>query len=299
MALTVLLEACSTTPRTTDGGTDAGSTVVEPRFLDLRFRGVGETFSYVPFVGFGGGTSPGYPSGLATATATGPGFGEGLFASDFFEWFAVTYRDAGTYVTEVQWSGGACDSILSDALNGGATVLGLGGDPTRSDTTCTVLSVKPADGGADSAYMTGLSLGSSSIDFLNQQDFTRQYVVTALSEVDAGLYAFVAQAHLTRNEQFENRWVLTPSEEVPAAADALSDAGMVITAAAAGPSGIALVGTRPTDGGFRRVAVTLQEETVDPGPSFFALIDGGFAPVALLLQDLPDGGFRTVGIGQK
>src|SRR5262249_40383147 len=132
----------------------------------------------------------------------------------------------------------------------------------------------------------------------NAHDFTRQYVVTALSEVDAGLYAFVAEAHPAQNEQFENVFVLTTSDEVPAVADDLSDAGMVITAATAGPSGIALVGTRPADGGARRVSLTLRGD-ITVGPDLETLLAGSFAPVAFLLEQLPDGGFQATTIGQK
>ena len=294
LALPLLLAACSSAPDQgkADAGPDAGPAA---RYIDLRFRGVGETLSRAG-VGFGGGAAPGDPS--QSLTLTGPGFGEGLFVSDFFEWWPLTYPDAGTYVTTVAWAGTACDSILTDPLSNGATVLGLGGDPTTFSGPCTAISVRPLDAGVGATSVTGLSLGSSGIDSLNEHDFTRQYVVTALSEVDAGLYAFVAEGHPAQNEQFENVFVLTPSEDVPSVADELSDAGLVITAATAGPSGIALVGTRPLDGGVRRVSLTLRGD-IEPGPELDTLLAGSFAPVAFLLEHLPDGGVQSTTIGQK
>ena len=296
LALPLLLAACSTTPDrgNTDAGPDAGQALAATRYIDLRFRGIGEALSAER--GLGGGVSP----GLGGGTLAGPGssFTEGVFVSDFFLTWVLTYPDAGTYFTEIAWSGVACDSILSDPLSNGSTVLELGGDPTSSAGSCTMASAGPVDAGVNTAYVSGLSLGSSEIDFLNEHDFTRQFVVTALSEVDAGVYAFVAQAYPARNEQFANVFVLATSDQVPTVADDLSDAGWVITASTAGPSGIALVGTRPLDGGVRRVAMTLRGP-IDPGSQVATLIAASYAPMAFLQEQLPDGGFQTTIIGQR
>ena len=299
MLAVLVVAGCSNAPGGSDGGqnqrSDAGPDGGAARFIDLRFRGVGETLSASN--GFGGGTSPGAPG----FTMTGPGaaFNEGFFLSDFFFFFSVTYPDAGVYETIVQATGISCDTLLTEALTTGATVLGLGGDPTSSEGSCTAVSARPVDAGLNTGYVSGLSLGSSSIDFLNRQDFTRQYVVTALSEVDAGIYSFVAQAYLQRGEQFENRFVVGGSEHLSSMADDLSDAGMVITASTGGPSGYALVGTRPADGGIRRVALVVRAVGVDPTGAFYPVLEAGFAPVAFLLRQFPDGGFETVTIGQK
>lgn len=299
MLAVLVVAGCVNAPGSSDGGqnqtSDAGPDAGVPRYIDLRFRGVGEALSASN--GLGGGMSPGAPG--FTMTGPGNGFSEGFFFSDFFFFFSVSYPDAGLYELEVQATGNSCDTILTDPIARGATVLGLGGDPTRSDGSCTAVSAGPIDGGSNTGYVSGLSLGSSSIDFLNRQDFTRQYVVTALSELDAGFYSFVAQAFLQRGEQFDNRFVVVSSEQLSSMADELSDAGMVITASTAGPSGYTLVGTRPADGGVRRIALTVRAVGVDPTGTFYPVLQSGFAPVAFLLWQFPDGGFETVTIGQK
>ena len=164
-----------------DSGSDSG---VPTRAIDLRFRGVGETLAPVPLFGFGGGPLPG--AGTLVATRNSPAFGAGLFVSDFLLWFGVTYENATEYDTRVYVAGSECDRWLSEEMARGATVLGLGGDSTRGDGTCTLLGVRAVDAGVAVSYLSGLSLASSAIDFLNQHDDTRRYVVTALSEVDAG-----------------------------------------------------------------------------------------------------------------
>jgi hypothetical protein len=253
----------------------------------------------VPFFGFGGGPLPG--AGTLVATRTSPAFGAGLFVSDFLLWFGVTYENATEYDTRVYVAGSECDRWLSEEMARGATVLGLGGDSTRGDGTCTLLGVRAVDAGVAISYLSGLSLASSAVDFLNQHDDTRRYVVTALSEVDAGLYAFVAEAreNLLIPEQYEARFELAGSDDVVAVASGLADAGMVITAATWGPSGYALVGTRPAGSTRRYAAEVLQRPGIDPGPDFGDLLAGQFAPVAFLLARLPDGGPETVVIGQK
>jgi hypothetical protein len=276
-----------------DAGTDAG------RFIDVRFRGVGEAVSLVSFSGFGGGPYPG--GGTDILWSDGSLFGQGVFNADYLFWRGYSYPGAGRYETRVYVAGSSCDSALADDLQYGDAVLGLGGDPTRSDLTCTVLGVHPIDGGVPyDAWVSGLSVGSQAVDLLNSTADYRRLVITALSEVDAGVYAFVAVArqHAPVPEQFEARFEVAGVEGIAAVAATLSDAGMIITAGTGGPSGYTLIGTRPVGSTRSLVSSTEVNAGVDIDPGTFAVLGQGLAPVAFMLRSLSDGGFETVVIGQ-
>jgi len=233
----------------------------------------------------------------------GNDFLTGLFLRDFFFVLGVEYPHAPQYETRVYVAGGNCDAALAAEIYRGATVTGLGGDPTRSDVTCTLVGVGEPAVALPRAYVVGVSDGPTIVTLLRSHaDAQGDFVVTALSELDAGVYAFVAESRPSDGgvpEQFETRLLVAGSNDIGSVAEELSDAGMVITASAGGPSGYTLVGTRPLGPARRYSALTLRADGIDPNPLIQNVVAEGLAPVAIMASSALDGGFEVVTVGQK
>ncbi len=206
--------------------------------------------------------------------------------------------------TTVWADGVACPDSLASAFAGNNVVIGLGGDPNLVDATCTILAIGEPDGGPVFEYLNGEMSADEILSNLALSAESRAFVVTALSEVDSGVYAYVAESLGTLQdggyEQFETVFNVAPVDQLMTAAQALADAGFVITASTwQADSYYALVGTRAV--GARRVytAITVETGLVRAADDMTGLVAAGFAPVSTNIRFLSDGGIDFIVIGEK
>jgi hypothetical protein len=268
--------------------------------LDLRFRAVGEELSLVNGSSLGGGPTPG--GGTFIDTHVGSDFLTGLFLNDLFLTLRLTYENAPKYETRLYASGDNCQAALDEELARGATITGLGGDPTRDDGLCTLVGIGVPSNVLPRQYLVGVLAGEKIVDLMRTEpNVHRGYVLTAISEVDAGSYAFIAESRVQDGGvvEFETRLVVKDSKDIGLAVEELSDAGMIITASSGGPSGYTMVGTRSPGGIQRRDSITLREDGIDPARLIEEVVLQGLAPVAVMASSLPDGGFEVVTVGQR
>ena len=277
------------------------------REWDLRFRGVGESL-VVRSGGIGGGTVVG-PSEVFTWTGRGT-IPWGLIAGGgFLVDFLYGASQTAVYQNTLWALGGRCPEYLSQALASNNVILALDGDPYQENAACTILGVSQPDGGARFQYLTedAVPLGHI-LDALTTSPQGRSFVVTALFQVDAGLYSYIAESvgQLSDGgyEAFDTL-IQTPFlAELATAAEDLADAGYVITASAwQGEPNYLLVATRPVGGAGAHATRTVMTNDLAYGGDVQAMLSDGYVPVSLL-QDyygLPDGGLGsdTWLIGEK
>jgi len=266
---------------------------------DLRFRGVGESL-VARGGGSGGGTTPG-----PTLIFTWAGHGLlpwGLVAGGgFLVDFLYGASQTAVYQDTLWAAGGRCPDYLSQALSGNNVILALDGDPYLENATCTLLGVAQQDGGPVFQYLTedAVPLGHI-LDALTTSPQGRSFVMTAIFQVDAGLYTYVAESVgqlADGGYQAFDTVIETPLvADLATSAEALADAGYVITASAwQGEPTYLLVGTRPVGTTAAHATRTVMTDDNTYFADAEAMLTDGYVPVSLL-QDyygLPDGGLGT------
>ncbi len=253
---------------------------------DIRFKGIGQTPYFTP--GYPTAPTPAPDAAITVAGSGNLAWGllgqESLYALDAF----YAPAQVGWYLGSV-WSEGSCPKYFADAVAGNYVVTGLVGDPNNDVNPysyCSILGVSQADGGPTFHYLTE---GGVSADHIRAQlggtQSARSYVLTAIYQVDAGLYAYVAESlgELADGgyEQFDTViWTASLDELANEAAD-LADAGYVITASAwQGETYYTLVGTRAVGSRASYQAMTISvsnEIDLSPGD---AMLGNGFVPVS-------------------
>lgn len=214
---------------------------------------------------------------------------EGVF-SRFFEAPVVP---GPSYRSEVITDATSCPDSLASLVSQNMVVLALGGDPslrnvtgdpTNTSARCAILGVGMPDGGAVYSYLTA---AGSTLDELSatlvQSAQNRSYVVTALSAPDSGIaYAAESIGRLPDGglESFDTRIVTADESALEAQAEALADAGYVITAANAQATQFILVGTRPTGASQAHSAVVDQHPGGQLGTSVPERYSEGYAPMS-------------------
>ncbi len=283
----------------------AGDSQVPP--WDLRFKGVGQSL-VLRGGGIGGGTTPG-PSEIFTWTGRGL-IPWGLIAGGgFFVDFLYGASQTAVYQDMLWALGGRCPDYLSQALAANTVILALDGDPYQENAACTILGVGQPDGGPALQYLTEDAVPLSHLlDTLTTSPQGRSFVVTALFQVDAGLYTYVAESVGPLSdggyEAFDTVIQTPLVTDLAAAAEDIADAGYVITASAwQGEPTYLLVGTRPVGATAAHATRTVMTDDLTYGGDAQAMLDDGYVPVSLL-QDyyaLPDGGLGadTWLIGEK
>ena len=274
---------------------DSGPTVDSGSELDLRFRGVGQLLTLVSSSELGGGPLPGSPA--SQDRHLGREFAEGLFVADLFLSFRVTFDGAPELQADVISAGFGCADLLATEMERGATILGIGGDVTSNSGTCTMTATGPTDGGSGAQYATG----RADLDALRKLYGEAQgsSVVTALTELDAGDYAYVSESRDGGQASFETVFLTTGVTGLAQSVGDLVDGGFVITAGTGGPSGFTLVAVRPAGGLPRKSSLSLVKNGVDPIESVQLLLNAGLAPVAIMLLSQTDGGFVVGTVGQN
>jgi hypothetical protein len=203
--------------------------------------------------------------------------------------------------------GGNCG--LEDFLSGSTVVTELYGNPSDAAGVCAFVGVGLADGVSTFEYLLEDAVSESHIlNALAASPEARSFVVTAISQVDAGLYTYVAES-LGRLpdggfEAFETRIATPLLADLTTEASDMADAGFIITASAwQGELYYTLVGTRKA--GSRATYSTLtmatrQQTVVGDAQTMLAQ---GYTPVSAmdLYVPLPDGGLAEDAwlIGEK
>jgi hypothetical protein len=263
---------------------------------DLRFKGVGESF--VAVGGFGGGGIPGVPGDTFTWAGRGL-IGWGLVAGGGFLVDSL-YGAAQTALYEnTLWVDGVnCPTTLAQAKAGNNVITAFDGDPYQVGALCIILAVGQPDGGPSFQYLSEEAVPLSQIqDELTDTPSGRSFVLTALFAVDGGLYSYIAESLGTLPdggmEQFDTLIQTPLIADLATAAEALADAGYVITATAwQGEAIYTLVGTRPSGSTSSHGTVTMMTDDLTYFGEVQDMLKNGFVPVSLL-QDyytLPDGG---------
>jgi hypothetical protein len=273
---------------------------------DLRFKGVGQSFS--PLKGLGGGAILG---ARQVVTWTGRGLipwglvGGGGFLVDLLYGAAQT----AVYQDTVWLDGYQCPTTFAAAMAGNNVILALDGDPYQENAICILVGVGQPDGGPQFQYLTEEAVPLSALlDELTASTVGRSFVLTSLFAVDAGLFAYVAESvgQLSDGgyEQFDTVIQTPLVADLATSAEALADAGYVITASAwQGEPNYTLVGTRPVGSASSHTTVTMMTNDLAHYSDTEGMLENGYVPVSLL-QDyytLPDGGLGsdTWLIGEK
>ncbi len=271
--------------------------------LDLRFKAVGQSL-VASFPSFGGFVVGG-PIGGGQTWMLQAAIVEGFTVEDSYLVVPLRIPSQQTfYQSSLSWSGYGCPQALSDALTGGSNVVfGLGGDPQQTDASCSILAVGQLNGGPVFEYLSADYATASDI-LENLAQYQNSFVVTALFEVDAGFYTFVSESveHLPDggHEQFETRIDTPLVADLAADAEALADAGYIITASAwRGQPYYTLVGTRPAGSSAAYSTMTVVTTELNYGADLVTLLSNGYAPVSFMFADLPDGGSDARLIGEK
>lgn len=281
----------------TDGGPDGGLV------LDLRFRGVGSGVTLTNSLAFVGGTSLGVSEG--SETNFGTSLGISLNESDFFILQIIGNKDLATSATTIYTNGSSCPNTFAAVMNGHELVMGLGGDPSTTNSTCTITTATYPDAGPQYSYLYSVGVTPEQIlTRLAQDEASRASVITAIANVDGG-YAFVAEALSTSvaaTEQFETVIQIVGVDAIEATAVDLADAGYVITASAfTGVFGdpFALVGTRRVGAMSRYTAAFRLTDLGTYDVALAEMLSEGFAPVSFTNGHLPDGGLPVYLVGEK
>jgi hypothetical protein len=275
---------------------------------DLRFKGVGESLVASTVGGFGGGAAPGAEN---IFTLTGRGRIEwGLIAGGGFSVDSLYGASQTAVYQNTLWVLGAmCPENFAEALAANNVVIALDGDPNQENAICIILGVGQPDAGPTFQYLTEDAVPVGHImEELTGSARGRSFVVTAIFAVDAGLYTYVAESlgSLADGgyEQFDTVIHTPLVAELATEAEALADAGYVITASAwQGEPNYMLVGTRPVGSAATHAAMTLMTDDLTYFVDAESMLSNGYVPVSLL-QDyysLADGGLGsdTWLIGEK
>jgi hypothetical protein len=240
-------------------------------------------------------------------TWSGPGLiGWGLTGEDFFLIGILDGLSQPIGYETTLWSDGyECPTSLAQALSGNNVVVGLGGDPSQVGTTCTLLGIRRPDAGPQYNYLSDTSASISQIaDRLATSSESRSFVVTAMFEVDAGFYSYIAEStgQLADGgfEQFDTLIETPTLVELPAAVQSLADAGYIVTASSwRGQAYYTLVGTRLSGSSAAHLAVIANPSFLTYSTEVAQMLSDGYSPVSFMVADLLDGGSNLLLIGEK
>jgi hypothetical protein len=275
---------------------------------DLRFKGVGSSFIDRAGFGLGGGVAPG--TGEVFSWAGRGQLGWGLVAGGGFVVGAL-YDAAQTAIyRNTLWALGAqCPEYLSQVLAANNVITAMDGDPHLENASCILLGVAQPDAGPTFQYLSEDAVPVSHIlDQVTSSARGRSFVVTALFQVDAGLYSYIAESvgPLPDGgyEAFDTVIQTPLVTELATAAEDLADAGYVITASAwQGEPNYLLVGTRATGSTAAHATRTVMTDDLAYPGDVQAMLKDGYVPVSLLQDYYPlaDGGLGsdTWLIGEK
>lgn len=274
---------------------------------DLRFKPVGE--SLVPLGGFGGGVDPGFGEGIATNS--GPGLIDwGLVSGGgFFLNYLYSAAQPVVYLDTLWFDGSTCPATLSAALAGNNVITALDGDPYLANGSCILLGVAQPDGGPTFQYLSEDAVPAAHIlEALSGSPSAASYVVTAIFQADAGLYTYIAESvgQLPDGgyEAFDTLIQTPLVEDVASGAEALADAGYIITASTwLGEPYYTLVGTRPSGSTVAHATMTMTTDVEHYFGDAQAMLLDGYVPVSVMADYsvLPDGGVigETLLIGER
>jgi hypothetical protein len=300
--------ACSSSPLAqdagTDGGTDGGPKVAA---WDLRFKGVGSPFTVNSFYGLAGvpgedTSSVGQLGPGANATAL---IGGGGFLVAFLNSAAQTV----VYEALATAPSGECPMYFAESLAANSVVTALEGDPGDDNNTCAILAISEPDAGPTFEYLAQEAVPTEDIlSELSASANTRSFVVTAIVQVDAGLYSYIAESigPLPDGgyEQFDTLIQTPLLADLATEAEEMADAGYVITASAwQGEAYYTLVGTRPVGSTATHVTLTTMGTEMTYPADTTAMLSNGYAQVSAMAFNyyLADGGVgsNTWLIGEK
>lgn len=265
---------------------------------DLRFKGIDEgLLDFTGSAGAGGG-------GVVLSTSwEGPGLIPfGLLVQGYFNVGLLIGAAQPAVYQGTAWSdGNTCPTTFAEVLAENYVVIDVDGDPYQSNVYCVLLGVRQPDAGTTYQYLTEDSVPASHIlEGLSGSVKGRSFVVTALSQVDAGLYSYVAESLGPLSdggyEQFDTVIQMPLVADLATEAGALADAGYVITASAwQGEPYYTLVGTRPTGSTAAHAAVAMVTHPLDFLGDVNPLVLDGYVPVSVKLNVYPlaDGGIAS------
>jgi hypothetical protein len=275
---------------------------------DLRFKGVGKALAAYENI-LVAGPSPGGDALLQGAGARGlyPWAlvgGSGLVAS-----FLYGASQTAFYETSVWAVGTNCQEIFGVVQVGDNVITDFYGDVYGSEGICAIVGVAQPDGGPSFVYLGEEAVPTDQIlSGLAVSARTRSFVVTAIFQVDAGLYSYVAESVGALPdggfEQFDTVIETPTVADLATEAESLADAGYIITASAwQGEAYYTLVGTRPVGSSVSHTSLTMQTTQEDSLADVAAMLSNGYTPVSGMdvYSSLPDGGFSEDAwlIGEK
>jgi hypothetical protein len=206
------------------------------------------------------------------------------------------------------WTDGiACPAKLAEALSGNNVVIGLGGDPDQNNATCIIFGVGQPDAGPTLQYLTEDAVTASHIlNVMSGSASARSFVVTAIVEVDAGLYTYVAESVGPLSdggyEQFDTLIQTPLVGDLATQAEALADAGYIITASAwRGQPYYTLVGTRAVGSAATHTTTTVATNYSTLESDSQGMLSNGYVLVSFTAGSIPaDGGSTDLWlIGEK
>ena len=292
--LLALCVACSSSqPVLDDAGTDGGSKVAA---WDLRFKGVGSPFVVDRVYVLGG--EPGVPT--LSVSVNGPGANATALVGGggFLVAFLTSPTQPSVYVATATAPGGACPTYLAETLATNSIVTVLEGDPLDDNKPCAILAVAEPDAGPSFEYLTEEAVSTEHIlAALAASASARSFVVTAIVQVDAGLYTYAAESIGPLPDGGYERFdtlIRTPLVgDLSTEADALADAGYVITASAwQGEPYYTLVGTRSVGSAVHHATTTMMGTELTYSVDTAAMLSNGYAQVSAMAvyYHLTDGG---------
>ncbi len=273
----------------------AGANPVPP--WDLRFKGVGQSLTLQSAPKFGGG-------GIAGATNifywSGYGFlPGGLVAGGGFLVDSLYGPSQTAVYQDTLWVDGvSCPATWAAVMSGNNIVYALDGDPYQPNAVCIILGVGQPGGGPHFQYLSDEALSLNAIvEELTGSAAGRSFVLTTLFAVQPGLYTYIAESigALADGgyEQFDTVIQTPLVADLASTAEALADAGYVITASAwQGEATYTLVGTRPVGSTASHSTLTMMTNDLTYFGDAQDMLKNGYVPVSFL-QDyyaLPDGG---------
>ncbi len=274
---------------------------------DLRFKGVGSPFVVNIIYGLAG--EPGADTDTVGQISPGTNATALVGGGGFLVVFLTSATQPVVYQATAIAPSGTCPTYFADALATNSVITALEGDPYNSDTTCAILSVGEPDAGPTFDYMSEDAVSTGHIlDGLAATARARSFIVTAIVQVDGGLYTYVAESigQLSDGgyEQFETLIQTPLVADLATEAANLADAGFVITASAwQGEDYYTLVGTRPVGSTATHATTTTMGTELTYGGDTQAMLLNGYAQVSAMAfyYSLADGGpaSNTWVIGEK
>ena len=289
----------------TDGGTDGGSNVAA---WDLRFKGVGSPFVVNSLYALAG--EPGADTAFVSQVGPGTNATALIGGGGFLVAFLTSATQPLVYGVTAIAPSGTCPTYFAEAMAANSVVTALEGDPLDNNNTCAILEVGEPDAGPTFEYMAEDAVSTEHIsNALATSASARSFVVTAIVQVDAGLYTYVAESVGPLSdggyEQFDTLIQTPPVGDLAMEAEALADAGYVITASAwQGESYYTLVGTRVIGSTTTHTTTTTMGTGLTYSADTAAMLSDGYAQVSAMatyyvLADGGYGGSSTWLIGEK